>query len=186
MGFVEGIWVLWNPNTVFMETVAFSFWEIHLECKVNNFSFLLTALYASPNFECRKLLWSSFTSFSSILNKPWLRIRDFNEISKPSEKFGGGPPSKHKMKIFNNFLNVCELIDLGSIGAPLPGQMADQVIRLSGPVLTEPMQILIGYPFQIVKFSTYQYLDLIIALCCLKPKTSYPMVPNLLGLKLCG
>lgn len=34
MGFAGGIWVLWNPNTVFLEPISSSFPELHLLCKV--------------------------------------------------------------------------------------------------------------------------------------------------------
>lgn len=44
---------------------------------------------------------------------PWLVIGDFNEITNPTEKFGGRPPSRAKMELFLNFLNNANLIDLG-------------------------------------------------------------------------
>lgn len=90
MGFVGGIWILWNLNVVFLEPVASSFQEIHLECKVCNNNFLLTTIYASLMFERKKMLWDSFISLSSHTNTPWLLIGDFNDISKPSKKIGRG------------------------------------------------------------------------------------------------
>lgn len=41
---------------------------------------------------------------------------DFNDISRPQEKFGGRPLSRVKMETFNNFLYKANLIDLGFIG----------------------------------------------------------------------
>lgn len=69
---------------------------------------------------------------SSLSNTPWLIIGDFNEISQPSEKFGEGPPSEQKMKIFNTFLNSCNLLDLGFIGTPFTwtnGRLGNQIVR---------------------------------------------------------
>lgn len=116
MGFAGGIWVIWNPEVIFMEPIASSFQEIHLEAKVRNFSFLLTAIYGSPCFERHKLLWSSLSNLSLVLNYPWLLLGDFNDIASPTEKFGGGPPNFIKIETFNNFLNNCGLIDLGYVG----------------------------------------------------------------------
>lgn len=116
MGFAEGIWVLWNSNDVYMEPISSSFQEIHLECKVNDVFFLLSTIYASPNFERRKQLWTSFMNLPTNFNSSWLLIRDFNDIADPAEKFGGDPPSFTKMYFFNSFLNTCRLVELGFIG----------------------------------------------------------------------
>lgn len=118
MGFAGDIWVLWNPNIVNLRTMATSFQEVHLECKVSRKTFLLIAIYASPLFERRKLLWNFFMNLSPRLNIPWLLLGDFNDIAIPSKKFGGGPPQYIKIKFFNTFLNSRGLIDLGFIGLP--------------------------------------------------------------------
>lgn len=47
---------------------------------------------------------------------PWLIMGDFNDISNTKEKFGGRHPDLNKMALFNDFLNTCNLIDLGFIG----------------------------------------------------------------------
>lgn len=41
---------------------------------------------------------------------------DFNDISHSREKFGGRRLSLQKMTSFNNFLNCCNLVDLGFVG----------------------------------------------------------------------
>lgn len=132
IGFAGGIWVLWNPYTITMEPIASSFQEIHLEAKVSNFSFLLFAIYGSPLFERCKLLWSSLSELSPILNYPWLFLGDFNDIASTSEKFGGGPPNDLKIELFNNFLNTCGLLDLGFVGPPFTwtnGRSGGHIIR---------------------------------------------------------
>lgn len=70
MGFVEGIWTLWNPNVVCIHPMATSFQEIHLECWESDKNFLLTAIYASPFFERQILLWFSFMNLAPLLNIP--------------------------------------------------------------------------------------------------------------------
>lgn len=136
MGFVGGIWVLWNPNVITTQPVATSFQEFHLECRVNGKLFLLTAICASPCFEKRKLLWSSFINLAPLLNKPWLILGDFNDIAKPSEKFGGGPPSTTKLNFFNHFLNCGGLLDLGFVGPLSLGLMVGKTYTILELVLT--------------------------------------------------
>ncbi|KAF7844754.1 reverse transcriptase [Senna tora] len=116
MGFAGGIWVLWNSNNISIRIVSSSFQEVHSIVKVGPLSFILTSLYASPNHEKRKKLWDSLAEFSTMHSHPWLIMGDFNDISNNSEKFGGRVDNSNCMRIFNNFLNISRLIDLGFVG----------------------------------------------------------------------
>lgn len=113
MSFAGCICVLWNPQSVYIEPVGSSFQEIHLQVRVSNKLFLLTVIYASPDYSKRKLLWSSLSELGPMLNIPWLIMGDFNDISNPAENFGGGLPNQTKI---TNYLNSCNLLDLGCIG----------------------------------------------------------------------
>lgn len=68
MGIFGGIWVLWNPNVIYMQPIATFFQEIHLECRVSEKTFLLTTIYASSLYDRRKQLWSSFMNLVPLLN----------------------------------------------------------------------------------------------------------------------
>lgn len=116
MGFAGGIWMLWDPNTVSVDIIASSFQEVHSHIKVQHTSFLLTAIYASPHYDIRKIIWDKLGSLSSSLIILWLLMGDFNDISNRNEKFGGCPPNPRKMFLFNQFLNRGNLIDLGFKG----------------------------------------------------------------------
>lgn len=116
MGFTGGIWVLWNPSNIIVELITTVFHEIYLKIQVNSLTFLLTALYAPPNFYDRKPLWEKLAYLSNFIPISWLIMGDFNDISMANEKFGGRPPSQLKMNTFNNFLNKANLIDLGFSG----------------------------------------------------------------------
>lgn len=132
MGFAGSIWVLWNSQTVYMESVASFFQEIHLQVRVRNKLFLLTAIYASSDYSKRKILWTSLMDLAPILNLPWLVMGDFNDIVVPSEKFRRRPPSKVKINTLNCFLNTCRLVDLGFVGPCFTwtnGRINGQVIR---------------------------------------------------------
>lgn len=116
LGFIGGIWVLWNPSNMIIEPITIAFHEIYLKLQVNSFTFLLTAIYTPPNFYHRKQLWEELSYLSNFIPIPWLVIGDFNDISMASEQFGGHPPSQQKMNTFNNFLNKENLLDLGFSG----------------------------------------------------------------------
>ncbi|KAF7844372.1 reverse transcriptase [Senna tora] len=74
MGFAGGIWLLWNPERILLEPTGQSFQEIHCLAKVNNHSFLLSCLYASPITTKRYKLWDSLAEFAGMHNLPWLLI----------------------------------------------------------------------------------------------------------------
>lgn len=115
MGLSRGIWVLWNPHNVAIEPISTSFHKIHLKVQANFQIFLLTALYASPNFSVRKQTRNKLSELSEHINLPWLLMGDFNEINKPQEKFGGRPPNRIKIETFNRLLHKADLIDLGFV-----------------------------------------------------------------------
>lgn len=89
IGFSGGIWVLWKPRNILVEPIGTAFHEIHFKVQVINNICILTAMYASPKFSIKKQLWEKLTYLASFINLPWLLIGDFNDISKPNEKFGG-------------------------------------------------------------------------------------------------
>lgn len=106
-----------EPPQVYIESVATSFREVHMQVRVRDKSFLLNAIYASPIYSRRKKLWDSFKELAPQLTLPWLLIEDLNDIAKPSKKFGGCPPSQQKINNFNSFRNSYGLIDLGYLGS---------------------------------------------------------------------
>lgn len=103
----------------YVDIISSSFHDILLTVKVNNKTFLLTALYASPDYAVRKNIWINITNFSNSLNLPWLIMGNFNEIARLREKFGGRPSNRTKINGFLDFLNKAKLIDLGFVGPKL-------------------------------------------------------------------
>lgn len=105
MGFSGGIWVLWNPDNILVELIGTAFHDMHFKIRINNNIFIFSTIYASRKFSIRKVLWDKLTELANFFDLPWLLMGDFNDISSPSEKFGGLPPNMMKLKIFNDFLN---------------------------------------------------------------------------------
>lgn len=187
MDFFGGIWVLWNPNVIFIEPITSSFQEIHLECKLGNSSFLLTVIYASPFFERRKALWSSLSNMSPMLNILWLIIGDFNDISKAYEKFRGDYCAKQKFPLSIISSTVVTLLTWVLWVHLLLGPMGELGAKLLEAVLIELMQIFSGSHFSLITlFSIFLDLDLTTVSFFLKLITPCLEVSNPSGLKPCG
>ena len=61
IGFMGGLWLLWNSNRVQVTQLAMSEQEIHVLLKVlfSKFEFICSAIYASPRFHERCILWNN-------------------------------------------------------------------------------------------------------------------------------
>ena len=55
--------------------------------KVNSDSspFVLTAVYASPQFNKRKCIWQHLEDFVATINRPWVLLGDFNDMLSEDE-----------------------------------------------------------------------------------------------------
>lgn len=91
IGYLGGIWLLWNSNFVEDIQLEKTEQEIHVVVKIHafNHSRLLSSIYASPRFEERKLLWNNLAFVANLHQLPWLMLRDFNEMLSCYDKFGG-------------------------------------------------------------------------------------------------
>lgn len=118
VGFAGGILLLWNLHIINFQKLGEGTQGVHgvVEVRAFNKSFILSAIYASPKFHSRKLLWSDLLSFSVNINKPWLVVGDFNEVKNKSEKQGGRNISVHRSNLYVDTMNNCNLIDLGFNG----------------------------------------------------------------------
>ncbi|XP_057730133.1 uncharacterized protein LOC130945432 [Arachis stenosperma] len=83
----------------------------------NKRSWSLTAVYASPQENLRKLLWEDIYFLSQNNTGEWLLVGDFNDISSPWEKKGGSRVDVNACRRFLNWVEKCGLIDLGFIGS---------------------------------------------------------------------
>ena len=58
-----------------------------------NSSWLLSAIYASPRYVERQLLWDNLSMVTGLHSFPWVIVGDFNEMLSGDDKFGGNPVS---------------------------------------------------------------------------------------------
>ena len=118
-GFSGSIWLLWNEGPSFsVKIITYSEHSIHALVKVpsSSLSFLLTVVYAPPQFIKRKPFWDYLQNLAMNISLPWILIGDFNDMIFEEEKLGGLPVNRTRIVAFRNCLDKCGLIDLGFHG----------------------------------------------------------------------
>ncbi|KAI9117049.1 hypothetical protein K1719_012048 [Acacia pycnantha] len=77
---------------------------------------LFTAVYASPCEQKRRRLWHAIKEMANNISAPWLVAGDFNEIKTPLEQKGGGRVNEARCRVFNEWIQECEFIDVEAKG----------------------------------------------------------------------
>ena len=118
IGFAGGIWLLWRSNLVEMDILSATEQEIHAIVQVRSLSqtWLFSAIYGSPRFRERSLLWNNLKTLSIRHDLPWAVMGDFNDVTKAEEKFGGNGINIRRVNAYNECMDFCNLIDLGFSG----------------------------------------------------------------------
>ena len=72
IGHAGVLWVLWNSEKVEVFQLASTEQEIHISIKVRNseFSWIFSAVYASPRLAKRAILWNNLCSVADSHNLP--------------------------------------------------------------------------------------------------------------------
>ena len=91
IAFTEGLWVLWDSTQVEVSELSSTEQEIYTMVRdiSSNSSWLMSAIYASPKFVERLLLWENLSKVVELHNLPWIIAGDFNEVLVEEDKFGG-------------------------------------------------------------------------------------------------
>ena len=118
IGYAGGLWLLWDSDRVEILPLSSTEQEIHATVKVrnSNLSWLLSAIYASPRYAERQVLWNNLNRVAELHNLPWVLAGDFNEPIVGEDKFGGRPVSMNRSLILKECLDRCNMIDLGFNG----------------------------------------------------------------------
>ena len=114
IGRAGGLWLLWNSERVEVSFLASSEQEIHSTVKVrsSNFSWLFSAVYASPRSAERCILWNNLSNVADLHKMPWVIAGDFNEPLIGADKFGGRMVSINRALLFKDCLDKCNMVDL--------------------------------------------------------------------------
>ena len=105
-GFSGGIWLLWDSDVVHLDVLSINHQVIHASVQVSSspFSWLFSAVYASPLQASRLQLWDHLKSFATSHSLPWMLAGDFNEILSHNEKFSSSPANRNRISNFRNLL----------------------------------------------------------------------------------
>lgn len=71
-----------------------------------------TAVYASPNDNCKKLLWEELKDIVNNLKGSWMVACDFNDIAVVQDKKGGLPASYLRCMRMRDRMDSCNLNNL--------------------------------------------------------------------------
>ncbi|XP_074320432.1 uncharacterized protein LOC141657179 [Silene latifolia] len=118
VGFTCGIIILWNAGKTTVSLLNKTDQLINVVVQVPNISFLffLSAVYASPKFRLRKILWSDLINIAASHDLPWVCLGDFNEVTCSTDKIGGRGIKLNRVNLFKSSLDSCNLIDIGFSG----------------------------------------------------------------------
>ncbi|KAA3453866.1 reverse transcriptase [Gossypium australe] len=130
VGFSGGIWVGWK-DSIQIKIIQNhpQFILLRVDNYITNKSFLISFVYGSPDRSKRKLLWEGLHSITPKKDTPWLVMGDFNAILSPADKKSSTSTGK-RCEFFGNFIDSCDLQDLGFKGPPFTWQRGETLVRL--------------------------------------------------------
>lgn len=110
-GFSGGVWCLWDEEVVDVtfRDVHTSF--VHLSVRTRGGKkWELSAVYASPNANIRRHLWSCLDGLN--ITDPWMLIGDFNCVLRSDERSSLRGESSN----FKDWVDRKGLVDMGYVG----------------------------------------------------------------------
>ena len=118
IGLTRGLWFLWDFAQVDIAELSSTEQEIHVVVtpSYSNNPWLLSAIYASPRYVERHLLWENLEAISGLHSLSWVIVGDFNEVLMGEDKFEGRPVNINKALRFQECLDACRMIDIGYSG----------------------------------------------------------------------
>ncbi|PNX90274.1 hypothetical protein L195_g046397, partial [Trifolium pratense] len=117
-GFSGGIVIAWKKSVADINCIHSDFQFLHTRLVINGRQqFLFTAIYASPVEENRQDMWAKITNIANTVQESWLLAGDFNDIMNQEEKQGGALVNIRRCKVFQERVNDCKLLDLGTVGS---------------------------------------------------------------------
>ncbi|KAK4265671.1 hypothetical protein QN277_026692 [Acacia crassicarpa] len=116
VAFSGGIWLLWELDDLKVDVLELDEQVIHCNLRVGEDECLFSAVYASLSEHRRHDLWNLLSRLAGDIVVTWMLAGDFNDIKTPLEQVGGGRVNETRCKHFNNWIQDCNLIDVGAKG----------------------------------------------------------------------
>lgn len=119
IGLSGGLWLLWDLSQVDVADLSSIEQEIHVVVtpSYSNNPWLSLAVYASPRYAKRCLLWENLEAVSELHFLSWVITSDINEVLMGDDKFRGRPVNVSRALQFQDCLDLCRMIDIGLSGA---------------------------------------------------------------------
>ncbi|XP_028807543.1 uncharacterized protein LOC114762247 [Neltuma alba] len=117
LGFSGGIWVAWRDDELKFSVLKENAQYVHLAVKgPSNLEWVVTIAYVGPRERDKCLFWEEMFQFTLVSASPWFLLGDFNDIRDQGEKKGGAPILLRRCELFNERINRCSLMDVGTWG----------------------------------------------------------------------
>lgn len=117
-GFAGGIWVLWDEAVVCVEPISVDSQIVNCVVKRGpDPPWILSTVYASPHPLIHHDLWSYISQLGHTIAIPWLLVGGFNQVLHGREKKGGRRPNGTNLRLFQNCVHDCSLLDIGFVGS---------------------------------------------------------------------
>ena len=111
-----GLALYWKNS---IDVCVDSFSKYHIDSIINKGSdeaWRFKSFYGEPITHMRVEAWNNLRLLNTKHNLPWFCARDFNEITRSSEKLGGNNRSQAQMKLFRDVIDECRFLDLSYVG----------------------------------------------------------------------
>lgn len=90
MGFVGGLWLLWDSVIVTIQNIFMNTQMITVFVKENVMpTWILTVVYPSPRATNQEELWEYLEQLGCVVDVPWVVVGDVNQVLNSSDKSGG-------------------------------------------------------------------------------------------------
>ncbi|XP_057746431.1 uncharacterized protein LOC130965690 [Arachis stenosperma] len=132
MGHSGGIWCLWDSSVWNVDVLDHDRQYVHLQVSgKNSISWLLIAVYGSPQRVTRRALWNSLEGYARNVNLPWCLLGDFNAMLHDYKKHGGTMNNNQSAcREFQECISNSGLVDLGYSGWPFTWKIRNHAERL--------------------------------------------------------
>ncbi|KAH7839880.1 hypothetical protein Vadar_009914 [Vaccinium darrowii] len=118
-GLAGGLAVFWkSTSNVEVKRACSWFIDVQITDVRDNESWRLVNVYFSSKPEIRKAQWEVFLEYKRCLGDSWCLWGDMNCVLNSEEKKGGLDPAYWTTSKFQDFIDQCNLIDLGFTGYP--------------------------------------------------------------------
>lgn len=118
MGFVGGLWLLWDSVIVTIENIFMNTQMITVFVKENVMpTWMLTVVYPSPRATSQEELWEYLEQLGCVVDVPWVVVGDVNQVLDSSDKSGGNQINWTQATKLRKVIDSCSLVDMGFQGS---------------------------------------------------------------------